>query len=351
MPKLKAVYYINQFYAGLGGEEKADEGIHVFDDKKGPALGIEKYWNGEMEVVKVIACGDNYMNQEENTSIIEEKIKSIVEAVMPDVFIAGPAFNAGRYGVACAKMAHYVKHTLKIPSVTGMYYENPAVPMYVKDLHIISTPETAVGMRKALPLIGKLALKLAKEEPIGPARLEGYLPTGHRYNEYHEKTGAERVVDILRLKLEGEKFQTEVPLRTLEKVPPAKPVNKMSEVVIAMITSGGLVPQGNPDKLKQAFSVGFGKYAIDHLNHLEKGLYESIHGGYDTTIVNEDPHRLIPLDSMRQLEEEGFVHSVYSYFLSTCGVGTNVENSKKIGREMVEELKKGNVSAAILTST
>ena len=32
MTKLKAVYYINQFYAGIGGEDKADagKGINTF---------------------------------------------------------------------------------------------------------------------------------------------------------------------------------------------------------------------------------------------------------------------------------------------------------------------------------
>ena len=58
MATLKAVHYINQFFAGLGGEAMADLGLKVFDEKKGPALGLEKLWNGEMEVVKIIVCGE-----------------------------------------------------------------------------------------------------------------------------------------------------------------------------------------------------------------------------------------------------------------------------------------------------
>ena len=49
MGKLRAVYYINQFYAGIGGEEMADVGLSVYDEKKGPAMGIEPMWKGEME--------------------------------------------------------------------------------------------------------------------------------------------------------------------------------------------------------------------------------------------------------------------------------------------------------------
>ena len=29
MAKLRAVYYINQFYAGMGSEEMADTGLHL----------------------------------------------------------------------------------------------------------------------------------------------------------------------------------------------------------------------------------------------------------------------------------------------------------------------------------
>ncbi len=351
MAKLRAVYYINQFYAGIGGEEKADVGLSVYDEKKGPAAGIEPMWNDEMEVVKVLVCGDNFINTDEKFEEILPTIKEEILSANPDVFVAGPAFNAGRYGVACAKMCNYVKKELGIPSVTGMWWENPAVGMYVQDNYIISTTETASGMRKSLPKVAALALKLAKKEAIGPALKEGYLPTGHRYNEYHEKTGARRVTEILLDKLYGRPFHTEVPLRGFEQVPPAAKVENMEETTVALITTGGLVPVGNPDKLKQAFSVSYGKYDITGINSLDKGVYESIHGGYDTTDASNDPHRLIPLDAMRDLEAEGKIASIFPYFYTTCGVGTNVETSKEMGKSIAEDLKKSGVRAAILTST
>jgi glycine reductase len=351
MKKLKAVYYLNQFYAGLGGEEKADMGVTVFDEKKGPALGIEPFWQDQMTVEKVIACGDNYMNNEDHFPIAAAAIKKVIQEVQPDVVVAGPAFNAGRYGVACAKVCDFIQKEFNIPAVTAMYYENPAVPMYVREVYIVETPETAVGMRKVLPTLGKLALKLASKEPVGPARVEGYLPRGYRYNEYHERTGAQRAVDMLIKKLNGEPYVTEVPLRALEKVTPAAPLSNMETATVAMITTGGLVPKGNPDKLKQAFSVTFGAYDIQDLASVSSDDYESIHGGYDTTIVDKDPNRLIPLDELRVLEKEGRIKSIYPKFLTTCGIGTNVENGKNIGRGMVATLMEGQVDAAILTST
>lgn len=351
MAALRALHYINQFYGGLGGEAMADVGLSLLYEKKGPAIGLEKLWQGEMEIAGILVCGDNFINNDDNFTGIIPEIRRMVEETRPDVFVAGPAFNAGRYGVACAKVCDYVRKELGIPSVTAMWHENPAVDMYVRDNYIVSTSETAAGMSKSLPALAKLALKLAKKEKIGPARLEGYIRTGHRYNEYHEKTGAERVVDILLDKLNNRPYLTEIPLRGFETVAPAPKAAELKSATVALVTTGGLVPVGNPDKIKQAFAVTYGRYDIEGVDSLDKGVYESIHGGYDTTYATADPHRLIPLDEMRALEREGVIGNIYRYFFTTCGVGTNIGSSKDMGRKIAAELKNAGVSAAILTST
>lgn len=348
---LKAIHYINQFYAGVGGETMADTGFHIMPDIKGPAVGLNQLWKGEMEIVKVVYCGDNYINTESNFPEVKKQLQALIEQEKPDVFIAGPAFNAGRYGVACAKVCDYVKKELKVPSVTAMWKDNPAVKMFVKDNHIVSTTETAAGMRKSLPALAALALKLARGEKLGPARLEGYLETGHRYNEYHEKSGAVRVVDLLVQKLMGRPYQTEVPLRGFEVIPPAAPVLDLKNTQVALFTTGGLVPVGNPDKIKQAFATSYGVYDMQGVSALKKGEYESIHGGYDTTAASDDPHRLIPLDVMRDLETEGVIGGLYRFFGTTCGVGTNVASSQQMGADWAKRLLKEKIGAVILTST
>lgn len=348
---LRAVHYINQFYAGMGGEEAAGVGLSVVEGIKGPALGLNRLWKGEMEVVRILCCGDNYINEDVNYEALKPELRRLIEEAKPDVFIAGPAFNAGRYGVACAKLADFVRSELGIPSVTGMWWENPAVSMYVKDNYIISTTETATGMTKTLPKVAALALKLAKHEHIGPARTEGYLPTGHRYNELSDRTGAERVVDLLVNKLQGKPYATEVPLRGFEQVPAAPAVKDLTGVTVGLFTTGGLVPVGNPDKIKQAFATSYGTYDIKGLPALKKGVYESIHGGYDTTAASNDPHRLVPLDVMRDLAAEGRIGAVADFFGATCGVGTNVENSKDMGKLLAAQYLKAGIRAAILTST
>ena len=79
MAKLRAVYYINQFYAGMGGEEMADTGLHILNEKKGPALGIEPMWKDEMEVVKVITSLIQMLNLKRYFQPLKKKLKRVIQ--------------------------------------------------------------------------------------------------------------------------------------------------------------------------------------------------------------------------------------------------------------------------------
>jgi glycine reductase len=112
-----------------------------------------------------------------------------------------------------------------------------------------------------------------------------------------------------------------------------------------------MVPRGNPDKLKQAFSDSFGVYTIAGLAELPAGDFKGIHGGFDSTWVDEDPDRVVPLDVLREMEREGRFKRLLNEYFVTCGIGTNVAMSKKLGAQIAEALKRKEVSAAIYTST
>jgi glycine reductase len=267
------------------------------------------------------------------------------------VVIAGPAFNAGRYGLACGMVGRLCSQTLKVPVLIGLFPENPAVEIYRKDAWIYPCAETAAGMRKDLPGIAKMAVKLGREGKLGPAIEEGYLPRGFRANEYVEKNAAQRAIDMLMKRLAGQNPPTEIPLRGFEKVAPAAPVQDLSKATVAIVTGGGMVPRGNPDKLKQAFADAFGKYSLEGLTELPAGDFKGIHGGYDSTWVDEDPDRVVPLDALREFEKEGRFKVLLNEYYVLCGIGTNVAMSKKLGAQIAEQLKRKEVSAAIYTST
>jgi glycine reductase len=181
--------------------------------------------------------------------------------------------------------------------------------------------------------------------------VEGYLPRGYRDNEIVASNAAVRSIEMLEKRLKGESPATEIPLRVFEKVPPAAPVRNLRDARIAIVTGGGMVPKGNPDKLKQAFADSFGTYSIEGMDGLPVGEFKGIHGGYDSTWVDEDPDRVVPLDALRGLEKEGRFKALLNEYVALCGIGTNVAMSRKLGADIAEQLKRREVSAAIYTST
>ena len=350
--KIRIVHYINQFYAGKGGEEKADHKPESFDKPIGPGLEIARQLTAlgdEAEIVGTVICGDSYYG--ENIETAREACVKLVASFKPDVLIAGPAFNAGRYGLACGDVAASVGETLGIPTVTGMYKENPGVELYAKGCYIVPNSESSRSMRPDLEAMTRLALKLAKKEPMGPARDEGYFSRGIRKCFFTQESGAARAVKMMLARLKGEPFSTEYEMPVFKKIPPAAPVKNMKEATIAIISSGGVVPSGNPDHIRVSSADSFGAYDISAISDLTPENYESIHGGYDRAMANIDPDCIVPVDELRKLEKEGVFKKLHPFFYTTTGTGTSVNNAEQFGQEIGEILKKAEVSAAILTST
>jgi DNA-binding transcriptional MerR regulator len=132
---------------------------------------------------------------------------------------------------------------------------------------------------------------------------------------------------------------------------PAPPVPYLADAVVALITEGGLVPRGNPDRLEAHRASRFLKYNIDGIADLERDAYESVTGGWDTTYVNADPDRLLPLDVMRELERKRVIGKTHHYFYTTTGVAMSIEMARNIGKALAVDLKREGVTAAILTAT
>ena len=349
MGKLKIVHYINQFFAGIGGEEKADYKPEVREGAVGPGLALQAGFNGEAEIVATVICGDSYFG--ENIAEAKAEVLEMVKKYSPDLFIAGPAFNAGRYGVACGTITEAVQNELGVPAITGMYIENPGADMYKKAVYIVSTKNSAVGMREAVPTMVKLAKKLIDKEVIGAPEAEGYIPRGLRKNYFTEKRGSERAVDMLLKKMKGEAFETEYPMPNFDRVAPNPAIKDMSKAKIALVTSGGIVPKGNPDHIESSSASKYGKYDIEGIIDLTVETHATAHGGYDPVYANEDSDRVLPVDVLRDLEKEGKIGELHRYFYTTVGNGTAVASSVKFAAEFTKELLADGVDAVILTST
>jgi glycine reductase len=249
------------------------------------------------------------------------------------VLVAGPAFNAGRYGTACAVLGAAVTAKLGVPVVSAMFPENPGVEVGRRDLYIVESAATAAGMAPALASVARLALKLARREPLGPADIEGYVPRGNRRNIVDARPGAERMVSMLVARLKGEPFRTELALPAFDRVAPAPPVADPAKARLALVTEAGIVPHGNPDGLESWRAS------------------KSVHGGFDTTQIRRDPHRIVPLDIVRDLQREGRLGYVHPDLYVTMGNVAPVARAQRFGKEIAEDLRKQQIEAVLLTAT
>lgn len=350
MAKVRAIHYLNQFFGGIGGEEAADVALARFDGPRGPGLALERI-APKIEIVATLVGGDNHVAENTDAAVAEALALVAAEhAKQPiDLLLAGPAFNAGRYGLACAAVCQGVESQLGIPTVTALYPDNPAVEPYRQRVTIVATEADVMGMPAALAALARVGLN--RVAGLDVAGDEEVLPRGLRQNYFAASTGAERAVEMLLAKLAGEPFTTEYAMPRFDRVPPARPIAAAAEAVVALVTSGGIVPRGNPDRIESASASRFGAYSLAGLERLEPDAFQSVHGGYDPTFANQDPNRVLPLDQARSLEREGRIGRLLETYFATVGNATSVAQAKRFGEEIAALLVNEGAQAVILTST
>ena len=128
-------------------------------------------------------------------------------------------------------------------------------------------------------------------------------------------------------------------------------VKDIKTAKIALVTSGGIVPKGNPDRIESSSASKYGEYDITGVDDLTAETYETAHGGYDPVYANADADRVLPVDVMRDFVKEGIIGSLHNKFYTTVGNGTSTKSSKQFAAEYAQKLKNDNVQAVILTST
>ncbi|MEK6712334.1 MAG: glycine/betaine/sarcosine/D-proline family reductase selenoprotein B [Nitrospinota bacterium] len=348
--KIRVVQYLNQFFAGVGGEEKGDHPLTFKEGPVGPGILLQRLLGEEGEVVGTLFCGDNTYATDPSA---EAAALAHIGRLAPDLLVAGPAFNAGRYGLACARLCLAARAAGKTAVVTGMHPENPGVAACRRVVHIVPAADTAAGMGEALPRMVRLGLKLARGEKLGPAPEEGYLPRGIRHNGFAEVPAAQRAVDLVLKKVKGEPYASEFTFLGFDRVAPPAPLKGLKGRKIAVATEAGMVPPGNPDRIpgSRASIHHWNKYSFAGREELPKGSFISIHGGFNTVFVNEDPDRMLAVDALRQLEREGVFDKLHDEILSTCGNGGPVHIMKQVGQAMAKEARAAGVEGVVLPAT
>jgi glycine reductase complex component B subunit gamma len=347
--KIRVVHYLNQFFAQIGGEDKADVGPQVKAGLLGPGRALQQALGEHGEIVVTVFCGDNYFAEQQEQAI-DQLIQQMAE-YKPHLLIAGPAFESGRYGIACGAICQAAQQRLDIVAVAGMDEDNVGAGLYRKNIFIVNSGASIARMVPTVERMAVLGVKLVRRDAVGRPESEGYLARGVKRNEFAAKPPAERAVDMLLAKLSGKPFESEIAPPKFAGGKPAAPLADLKSAVIALVTDGGLVPEGNPDNIEPGRPTRFTTIPIAGVNSLEADRYDAVHSGYDTAIANRDPNRLVPLDTMRELEREGVIGKLHEFVHSTGGAHAAVENATQIGRQIADQLKAAGVTGVILTST
>ncbi len=341
---MRIVHYVNQFYAGLGGEDSAGIGPRVLDGTVGPGRLLSQLLGAEHRIVATIVCGDDYAAS--NIAAAQELLGMAREAGA-ELLIAGPAFGSGRYGLACARLVA-AAHADGLAAVATMHPDNPGITD-AGAAPVVAAGATAREMRPTLQQVATAVTKLASGATLTAA--DGLVTRAARIGRLVEQRAAARAVELVLRRLGGDRESTEVPAGGFDTVTPAAPIGAAAGVTVALVTEGAVVPAGNPDRLESARATRWLRYRIDDLDTLASGVWESVAGGFATTAANADPNRLLPLDAARTLEREGTIGRLHGEFMVTVGNGTPVATARRFGVEWAAELRKAGVQAAILTAT
>jgi glycine reductase len=341
---MRIVHYLNQFFAGIGGEDAAGQQPDMREGANGPGRALAALLPSELQIVATIFCGDDYAAE---TPEAAERLLQLARSAGAELVVAGPAFESGRYGLACARVAAAAARA-GIPAIAAMHPDNPGLAE-AGAAAVVATGGTARQMRKSLELLASATAKLAAGH--GLTADDGRIGQRPRRNRFAERAGAERAVALVLARLAGDREATEVPIPSFGSVTPATPLQDPGSARIALLTEGALVPAGNPDRLESARATRWLRYTIEGIDALEPRAYESVHGGFSTVAANEDPNRMLPLDAARKLEREGAIGALHREYLTTVGNGTQVAMARSFGEEWASALRDAGVQAAILTST
>jgi len=165
-----------------------------------------------------------------------------------------------------------------------------------------------------------------------------------------DKSGAERAVDMLLGKMKGA-LATEIRVERFEPAAVAPPIENLNRITLALGTTAGIVPRGNPDGFKFYRNNQWRKYTLEKLNSMKETAWDAVHGGYNTSFVKENPNFAVPLDVCREMEKEGSIARLHGQLYMTTGVLAQIPDMERVGKEMASDMMAQGVNGVLLVST
>ena len=286
MTTLRVVHYLNQFFAGIGAEDKADTPPGRREGALGPGRLLQQ------------ALGERRGSSPRSTAATTTRVRS---AGARRHHRSHRRRSAGhrhrRPGLLGRALRGWLRRDRGARARAARRHrrdrdalDNAAAELYRTKVYV------AGSKRRRRDGGGARAMARAGAEARKPASHSARRVTkaicrpGAACSRMASRTAGERAIDMLLRKVRGEPTRRSGPCRATPVSTPAPP-SETSQATIALVTTGGLVPRGNPDRLESGYATKWLRYSIKGLDELTPERWQSVHGGFDTTLINLDPHR------------------------------------------------------------
>ncbi len=260
---MKIVHYVNQFFAGIGGEDSAGTGPELRDGAWDPGGSLATLLGDEHEIIATAICGDDYAAS--HPEFAAELVRRPASAAPRCRGRSRLHQRALRHGVRADRGGGQRGGTARAGLDAsreprpgrgrrhGGRRERPDLAPHA------ATRSTASRRRRCKVAAGEELT--AQDGRIGPVA---------RTNRLAQRSAAERAVALVLTRLGGDRDATEIPLPDFDRVTPAAPIADPAEALFALVTEGGFVPAGNPDRLESARATKWVRHSLDGLDSADE---------------------------------------------------------------------------------
>ena len=121
---------------------------------------------------------------------------------------------------------------------------------------------------------------------------------------------------MLLLRISGKPFTTEIHLEETVETPIAPALKNLKVSKLAIASTAGVYPEGNPHGATSIKNTVWAKYDIGNMQTMKEADWMVIHAGITNVFIKENPNYAAPLDATREFERTGLFSK-----LSHCRYG------------------------------
>ena len=232
------------------------------------------------------------------------EILALIQEAEPDLVVAGPAFTSGRYGLACARVAA----AATAAGLTAVARHAPRQPRARRGRHGRRWWPAGEAARtwarrstRCRPRPPRCSSRASRSPPTTAA--SAAAPPSAAVADGQRRRPGPSTWSWPAWAATGTPPRSPSPASTRSRRPRPSTTRRQSRSPSSPRAAWSPTPTpaawSRPGPPSGCATRSRGS------TELEPGEWRSVHGGFSTVCANADPHRILPLDVARQLEDEG----------------------------------------------